>query len=221
MSRLNFIKIETAFNKITLRERLLIFCALFICVLSISYFWIVEPGILKLAKADKALQSSYQQENKLDNEIAEIRLRLQKDPVQEINNKVAFSLQTLAALDQQLDDKLVRFIHAQKMPAALSKVLSQSPGVKVSSLTTLPAARFNSPTDVAGVEPVTNIFYKHTLEIQLTGDYNAIYQYFLNLEALPEKFYWSALTYQVMKYPLAKVTVQIYTFSDQQDLVSG
>ena len=221
MIKLNFIKIEKAFNQISLRERILIFCALFICVFLISYFWVLDPALLKQAKAEKALQLSFQQENKLDNEIAEIKLRLQKDPVQEIDNNIAFSLQTLAILDKQLDDKLVKFIHAQKMPVALSKVLSKSPGVKVTSLTTLPVSGFNSSADAAGVQPVENIFYKHTLEIQLIGDYNAIYQYFLNLEASPEKFYWSALTYQVTDYPLAKVTVQIYTLSDQQDLVSG
>ena len=219
MINLNFSQIEQAFNNLTLRERAFIFCALLICVFSISYFWIFEPGILQQAKAEKALQLSYQQENSLDNEIAEIKLRLQKDPVQEINNNIAFSLQTLAALDKQLDDKLVKFIYAQEMPVVLSKVLARSPGVKVLSLMTLPVAVFNSSTGAA--ESATNIFYKHTLEIQLVGDYNAIYQYFLNLEGLQEKFYWSALTYQVIDYPLAKVTVQIYTLSDQQDLVSG
>ena len=219
MIKLNFIKIEKAFNKLTLRERIFIFCALLICVFSISSFWIFEPGMLKQAKVEKALQLSYQQEKKLDNEIAEIKLRLQKDPLQEINKNIDLSSQILAALDKQLDDKLVKFIYAQEMPVVLSKVLARSPGVQVLSLTTLPVTEFNSST--AAAQPAKNIFYKHTLEIQLVGDYNAIYQYFLNLEGLQEKFYWSALTYQVIDYPLAKVTVQIYTLNDQQDLVSG
>ena len=83
---------------------------------------------------------------------------------------------------------------------------------------------FNNQILIINVEEnpiIENIFYKHTLEIQLMGDYNAIYQYFLNIETLPEKFYWSALTYQVTDYPLAQVIIQIYTLSDQQDLVSG
>lgn len=221
MSKLNYINIEKAFNNISQRERMIIFCAFLICVFAISYFWIFEPMSLRQEKAQKALQLSYQQTHKLDNEIAQIRLRLQKDPLQEINNKIAFSKQTLTALNKQLDEKLVKFIHAQKMPIALSKVLSQSPGVKVISLTTLPVTAFNSTAASTGDESVKNTFYKHTLEIQLTGDYNAIYRYFLNLEILQEKFYCSALIYHVMDYPLAKVTLQIYTLSEQQDLVSG
>jgi MSHA biogenesis protein MshJ len=183
--------------------------------------------MIKQVKAEKALQSHVEQVDKLNNEIAEIKLRLQKDPLREINNKIAFSLQTLAALDKQLDEKLVKFIDAKKMPVALSKVLNRSPGVTVVSLTTLPVSVFDLAVDSVeqsspdAIEPEQNIFYKQTLEIKLTGSYNAIYQYFLNLEAIQEKFYWSVLTYQVSSYPKAEVTIQIYTVSEQQDLVSG
>jgi hypothetical protein len=224
---INVTQIENKFNAISLRERVLIFSALLICLFSISYFWIVEPAMVKQAKVQKNLQSQFKQENDLNNEIAELKIRLQKDPLQEINTKIAFSLQKLALLDQQLDEKLVKFIDAKKMPVALSKVLSQSPGVTVVSLSTLPVSAFNT---IATNENITstavstspkNIFYKQTLEIKLTGTYDAIYQYFLNLEAIPEKFYWSVLTYQVTTYPVAEVTIRIYTVSEQKDLVSG
>lgn len=227
MIKLNFIKIEKKFNNISLRERILICCALLVCVFSISYFWMFEPSMLKQEKANKMLQSSYQQEIKLDNKIEEIKLRFKKDPVKEINNKIAFSLQTIAALDKQLDDKLVKFIHAKKMPAALSKVLNKSPGVTLVSLTTLPVTVFQSPANAVDkssadeTQAPRNTFYKHTLEIQLTGSYNAVYQYLLNLEAVQEKFYWSVLTYKVADYPSANVMIQIYTLSDRQELVSG
>lgn len=214
-----FLKIEKLFNQISLRERILVFCSLIICVCSISYFWIFDPSINTQVKAEKSLNASYQRESKINKEIAEINLRLQRDPLQEINNKIAFATQTLTALDKQLDDKLVKFIHAKRMPSALANVLSRSPGVKVVSLTTLPVSQFNLSTDSA--QPTDNVFYKHTLEVKLTGSYNAIYQYFLNLEAVQAKFYWSALTYNVDSYPLAEVMIQIYTLSDQQDLVSG
>ena len=219
MLKLNFIKIENAFNKISLRERIFMFCALLICVFSISYFWILDPAMVKQEKAEKVWRKSSEQEKKINNQIAELKLRLQNDPLKEVNKKIAVSEQTLVELDKKLDLKLVKFIHAQKMSLALSRVLSKSPGVKVESLTTLPIAVFNASENAQ--QSAKSIFYKHTLEIKLVGNYNAIYQYFLNLEALQDNFYWSALTYQVADYPLANVTIQIYTLSDQQDLVSG
>jgi len=172
---------------------------------------------LQQAQAEKALTISEQQDASLSREMAAINLRLQKDPLQEVNEQIAFSQQTLNALDKQLNKKLVKFILAQKMPIALTKVLGDSKGIKVESLTSLPVTAVNSAHDKAA----ENIFYKHTLEMKLSGSYNAIYQYLLNLEALQEKFYWSSLSYQVSDYPLADVTIQIYTLSAQKDLVSG
>ena len=222
MSKFNVIKQAKLFNQISLRERLLMFCALIICTVSILYFWIFDPSQIKQVKADKALSSSYQLENKLNNEIAEITLRLKKDPLRDINQKIAFSAQRLAVLDNQLEVKLVKFIHAKKMSVALSKVLNRSPGVKIVSLTTLPVSVVLSQEDnLTNEQAQKSTFYKHTLEVKLIGSYNAIYQYILNLEAIPEKFHWSVLTYKVSEYPLSEVLIQIYTLSDQQDLVSG
>ena len=221
MINLNFSNIEKSFNEISMRERLFLFCSLLICTFLIGYFSVLGPLFNRLEKLPQELQSIYQQENKLDNEIEQMKLRLRNDPLQDINAQISFLLQSLTLLDNQLNGKFVKFIQASEMPSALSKVLADSPGVKVVSLQSLPVVMFNSAADVAGKEAVKNVFYKHTLKIELTGDYNAVYRYVLNLEALKQRFYWSAMTYQVSDYPLAKVMIEIYTLSNQQDLISG
>lgn len=220
MSKFSYTEVDKSFNNMTLRERFILFAALLICTISITYFWLVEPAILTQTKIQKSLQKSYQAEKVLKNEIAEVNHRLKQDPLEEINNKIAFSQATLVQLDKKLDDKLVKFIHAQKMPIALTKVLSRSPGVKISALKSLPVKAFNTEKK-ASEKSEQDTFYQHTLEITLLGDYNAIYQYLLNVESLKEKFYWYSMDYNVSNYPLAEVTIQIYTLSDQQDLVSG
>ncbi|WP_354623743.1 hypothetical protein [Psychromonas sp. MME2] len=217
-------KLEKAFNAITLRERVIIFAGLLFSILVINYYWIIEPAQLKQVKIEKTLALSYKKENELNKEVARVKGELKKDPLQEINTQIAFSERTLVSLDKTLDEKLVKFIRAQKMPIALTKVLSKSTGVKIESLVSLPVKAFNAENSQAGsdmTKTLQNPFYKHTLAVTLSGDYNAIYRYLVNLENIPEKFYWSALTYQVTHYPLAQVTIEIYTLSDQQDLVSG
>ncbi len=220
VSKFSYSELEKSFNKMTMRERVIMFAALIVCSISITYFWLLDPAFITQAKIEKQLQKNYQSEQVIDNEIAAIKLRLQQDPLEEINNKIAFSQSTLKQLNMQLEDKLVKFIHAQKMPIALTKVLSKSPGVKISRLKSLPVKVFNSANTSANKSD-QDTFYQHTLEISLQGDYNAIYQYLLNVERLPEKFYWYSVDYQVSNYPLAEVTIQIYTLSDQRDLVSG
>jgi len=219
MNKFSYTEIEKAFNKLTLRERGIMFAALVICTFLITYFWIVDPATIEQRKIESNLKKSYQQEKVLDDEIETVTQRLRLDPLKEINDKIAFSESTLAQLNQQLDDKLVKFIHAQQMPIALTKVLSKTPGVKISSLKSLPVKVFNAAKDPK--EAANVLFYQHTLEITLQGNYNAIYQYLLNVETIKEKFYWYSMDYKVSNYPLAEVTIQIYTLSDQRDLVSG
>jgi len=220
VNKFSYAEVDKLFNNMSLRERCILFGALLICTISITYFWILEPAILKQAKIEKSLQKIVQVENTLQSEIDSINHSLQQDPLEEINNKIEFSQSTLVQLDKQLDDKLVKFIHAQKMPIALTKVLSKSPGVKISALKSLPVKVFNASKQTT--EQISeDTFYQHTLEITLLGDYNAIYHYLLNMENLSEKFYWYSMDYKVSSYPLAEATIQIYTLSDQQDLVSG
>ena len=220
MNKFSYAALDKSFNNLTLRERIIMFIALIVCTFLITYFWVLDPAWIQQSKVDVRLQKSVQEEKALNNEIDVITRRLQQDPLEEVNNNIAFSEGILLQLDQQLDDKLVKFIHAQQMPIALTKVLSKSPGVKISGLKSLPVKVFNTSKEVAQPE-TQNRFYQHTLEINLQGNYNAIYQYLLNVEAIKEKFYWYSLDYKVSDYPLAEVTIRIYTLSDQQDLISG
>ena len=220
MNKFSYAALDKSFNNLTLRERIIMFIALIVCTFLITYFWVLDPAWIQQSKVDVRLQKSVQEEKVLNNEIDVITRRLQQDPLEEVNNNIAFSEGILLQLDQQLDEKLVKFIHAQQMPIALTKVLSKSPGVKISGLKSLPVKVFNTSKEVAQPE-TQNRFYQHTLEINLQGNYNAIYQYLLNVEAIKEKFYWYSLDYKVSDYPLAEVTIRIYTLSDQQDLISG
>lgn len=222
MSKLSYSEIEKLFNGISQRERFILFGALIICSISITYFWVLDPAFITQASIEKQLQKSVKQKRALNSEITQVKQKLQQDPIEEINNKINFSQGILKSLDKRLDDKLFKFIHAQKMPIALTKVLAKTPGVKIKALKSLPVKIFNTSKQSNSESGNNqNIFYQHTLEITIQGDYNAIYQYLLNVESLPEKLYWYSLDYQVSDYPVAQVTIQIYTLSDQQDLVSG
>ena len=220
MGNLDIKAFALKFNRLTLRERVITFAALFICTLSITYFWILDPANIQFIKAEKSLKVTSTQQSSMKSEIEKVKLKLRDDPLKTINNEIIALGQTSVSLDTQLNLRLVKFIHANKMPVALTKVLAKSPGIKVNYLKSLPVESFSNDSD-ANTEDKKVLFYKHTLEMELTGNYNAMYHYLRNLEALQDKFYWSSLKYEVTDYPLASVTLQIYTLSDQQDLVSG
>ena len=221
MSKLNFSALNKAFNDITLRERVFIFGAFILGAFCIIYFWVVEPLMVEQIKLNATFAQSVKQEHKIESDINEVKLRLEKESISKIERDIKAGKEKLEQLDKLL---AVKFIDAKKMPSALSAVLRKSPGVKLISLTTLPISVFNEPvknSDDSDVLIDKNIFYKHIIEIHLSGNYKAIYQYLLNIDAVEGDFYWSALTYNVSDYRSAKVMIRIYTLSEQPELVSG
>lgn len=220
MKHLDLKALESKFNQLTLRERVISFAAVLICCLAIVYFWRIEPAMLANEKAQKKIRESYNQQSSIQQEINQVELKLRQDPLTAINNDIKGLQQTLGSLDQQLTERLVKFIHANKMPIVLTKVLTKHPGIKVNYLKSLPVQSYETqPAQTSKQQSMK--FYRHSIEIGLTGNYRDIYQYLYNLEKLQDKFYWHSLKYEVTQYPLANVVLVIYTLSDEQDLVSG
>ena len=52
---------------------------------------------------------------------------------------------------------------------------------------------------------------RYELRLELEGSYLGTLRYLRALEALPWKFFWESVDYEVIEYPLARVTLQIYT----------
>ena len=55
--------------------------------------------------------------------------------------------------------------------------------------------------------------YKHGLILEFTGTYFETQQFLNALEFSPWKLLWDELSYQVSTYPLAKVSITVYTLS--------
>ncbi len=52
---------------------------------------------------------------------------------------------------------------------------------------------------------------RYELRLQLQGSYLATLRYLRALETLPWKFFWEELNFEVLEYPLAQVTLDLYT----------
>ena len=111
---------------------------------------------------------------------------------------------------------------------ALRELLSATPGVELVSIRTLPAVLlFQSKAapaspgkpapdakDAAPKPP--RLIYRYGTEIRLQGNYLALLPYLEKLEKLPGRsLYWTDISLNVGIYPLAAVTLTVYTLSGQ------
>ena len=58
--------------------------------------------------------------------------------------------------------------------------------------------------------------YRHPVKLIFEGNYSDTLGYLGRLEGMDSRFYWSRFDYQVKDYPIAQVSLNIYTLSTQE-----
>ena len=101
------------------------------------------------------------------------------------------------------------------MVAVLEDMLKRRRQLTLTRLENLPSEPLleqpadESPAETAGQRNL----YRHPLRIELTGSYLEALAYLQSLEQLPRKLYWQDLSVSVEDYPLARISVTVYTLS--------
>ena len=97
------------------------------------------------------------------------------------------------------------------MTDLVENLFTYNSGLTLKSLKSLdvkPLALDNDRTDVedGGV-------YMHGMSIEFEGNYFNTLDYIKALEKLPWQLYWGGIEYKVTAYPLAHITLLVYTLS--------
>ena len=61
--------------------------------------------------------------------------------------------------------------------------------------------------------------YKHTLRVELEGDYLSLITYLRRVESFSESFFWDEIHFQQTEWPNAKITLQLHTLSAEEGFV--
>ncbi len=146
--------------------------------------------------------------------------------------RVAALKQELEALSTKQQSLAIQFIRPQQMTELLRGLLAREAGLKLTRLQSisaepmiLPAASKSSvekAKQALGAEPKEpheNLpgdypqIYKHGVTIEFIGDYLGTLRYLRSLEALPWRFYWDRVSYEVLQHPRATISISVYTLS--------
>jgi MSHA biogenesis protein MshJ len=145
-------------------------------------------------------------------------------------------VESLAAVDAQLQSTSSGLIAPQRMLEALRDVLNDQQGLRlvsmrnlpVVSLMTFPSSQQASPqqtsTRQAGetqvdankteTQPIAKAGpYVHSLELIVEGNYLDVLRYLQTVEGLPWRFYWQVLELKTTEYPTNRVRIRLNTLS--------
>ena len=170
------------------------------------------------------LQSSYRQQQQSRQEIEDLELQLatlsarsqllanpQGNASAQDSAQERTRLQgEIAELEERLQGQLGVLLQPEQAARVLEQVLGPDQELKLTRMDAVgrqlntTAQQDNSDTSGAGIG-------RYELRLQLEGSYLATLRYLRALEALPWKFFWEELDFEVLEHPVAQVTLDIYT----------
>jgi MSHA biogenesis protein MshJ len=229
-------QLKSRFEAFAMRERLLLASA---AVAVLYLFWellMFSPMNKEMEELVGRERAARQMIQAAEAEITVLNTIKGKDPNAELRREIADLNSKLDNLDQQLDTLAVGLVPAYTLPKIMHSMLSKTGKLTLEQLITLPPERLSLSGDVkklqaraaAAAQPATDepiqrgvSVYKHSVVLNLSGDFAAVVQYLRELEGSDWRFYWESLRYQVTDYPRANVRLRVFTLSSQRGVLDG
>jgi MSHA biogenesis protein MshJ len=212
------------------RDRGILFVLCSLGVLMLGFILLVEPQM----KLREILQTQHQANQNqivvLQEEMAQRSAVLNVDPDVEVRAKLAEAKHRLLAMDKDLLILQKNLVQAEKINLLLENILKQNKALQLISLKSLPVVNLiampkaqetiSQSSAATTAMPVVNVstpdelsIYKHEVELVLQGNYLDMLTYMRELEAMPERVYWSRSSFSVLEYPKASLRLNLFTLS--------
>jgi MSHA biogenesis protein MshJ len=212
----NWQQLNQKYQALQLREKRLVFFGSLILIFWLLLIYLLEPS-WKQQQQLKGQQKKFgleQQQVQQQLELLEIQLGI--DIEQPFRDDIASLTRQQAELLVQRREQSSLFIGADQMLALLREILAKSQQVKLQSLSTSAAV----PVVLAGqLAEEAPLLYQHKTTLIVRGGYGSIQQLLAELEQLPWLVQWQQLDYQVSDYPMADISIEFITVSENENFI--
>ena len=198
------------FNSLSERERIIIIVTLLVGIWATWDNLIYQPLAVEKKQLASELSNIDIQLTTQQQAAEQIKALGEMDPNQVNKQTLSRVKSELKKLKQQLDIGDKQFVPSHLMAKVLHDMLKKDAGLKLIKLETLPVTTLSESTQQR------SWIYRHGLSITLSGNYFNTLSYLKSLEALPWRFNWGNIKYQVKEYPLAETTFTVYTLSFEE-----
>ncbi|MFQ3229353.1 hypothetical protein [Reinekea sp.] len=207
----NLYKVRLQLERLSLRERYLLLIIIFALVILVAQGVLILSGLDKhdavISQVDnyKNEATAYQDTLKnLESAVSNPRIIALQNSNQQLEN-------TISELDGRIDKIASLLITPERMASVIKQLLNEQNKLSLERFNVLPAKRLQSSTDVE------TIFYQHTIEIALTGEFEAFVSYLEKIEELPEELFWDDLLIKTQSFPVLEFRLKVHTLSRQEE----
>jgi MSHA biogenesis protein MshJ len=205
-------------DAMALRERVMVFFAIAVVVLSVLYYLVSKPVLEKQRIASKDIAQKQVDTRVLQDEVQKILGHRTDDPDAARRAQVEQLRARVAALDARLSDKQRELVSPDRVTALLEEMLRRDRKLDLVGLHSMPpVALFDEkvadPNNVNASNAPRLQVYRHGVELTVRGTYFDLLNYLGELERLPHRMFWHEVDISSDKYPMITMKLSIYTLS--------
>jgi hypothetical protein len=205
-------RLRLQLDKISLRERYLLLVTLFALVILCFQGGLYATGMHSnediLARIDTRKSESEKVQQMLTDYQKAINnpaiLALQRD-----NDQLNIKIKKLRENISKISSRLMA---PERMNELLRGLLERQNQLSIVEFKVLPVTKIESSVDDRG------LFYKHSIEMNLEGRFEALSNYLAEIESSSEyELFWDELIINTENFPNLKIKVQVHTLSQDED----
>lgn len=212
----NWQQLNQRYQALQLREKRLIFFGSVGLVFWLLLMYLLEPAWQQQQQLTDQQQKFRLQQQQVRQQLELLQLQLAVDIEQPFRDEINRLTVQQTELTSQRQQQSSLFIGADQMLALLREILGKSQQLKLKSLSTSAAV----PVVLAGqLVDEAPLLYQHKTTLVVSGAYKSVQQLLSELEQLPWLVQWQQLDYQVTEYPLADISIEFITVSENENFI--
>ena len=199
-------------DKLSFRERVLIFVAVIVGITQGWDFWLWTPMTEHQEQQQAQIDNLNKDMLQLQIDLKILTARATLDPDVEVKKQIKQLTAQLDAVNKIIHEASQSLVTPAQMAELLEDMFVNQRGLKLLRLDTLKTVPLIKP---AKDEPpiVDYQIYRHGFAIEFSGGFMATLRYLEALEQLKDRFFWEGIDYKVEEYPDSRVRLNLYTLS--------
>ncbi len=207
--------LQASIDKLSLRERLLVFSTVLMVFGSVWYLSLMEPLTQRAANSRTEIESLQARIETANRSLEDQVLQISGSGT-EYQDRFTRVQRRIDAINESLGDYASELIDPAEMARVMEGVLKEQSKLRLIRIRNLRPEALSASADSR-----TATFYKHGLEIEFEGSYSACLDYLQEIENLPWRFYWQVLELEVLEYPRNRVRLEVSTLSLDEEWIGA
>lgn len=202
------------------REKWMLAITGFVVIVGVIDFFVIQPMRDQRALFEQQIETLRVQQVDFSQQQTELLQQIESDPAMAMGREVEGLEKAISDSENKLRSFTQSLVSPDQMSEMLRAILDNQKGLSLVELSNLPVSPLLNEAQLDAEQPEdagAGIgLFRHPVRLVFEGNYADTLAYLQRLEEIPNKFYWYRFDYQVLDYPLARVSVNIYTLSTQE-----